>query len=228
MWETSHLLGVSKGLLSDRDQAWVNELRVRIPEWEGQCCWVVRLDGHHGLLRLYNFWTTKNILKMGKGMKTYQSFLSDFKLSPSSITFSNWPPFLSGWVFSLLSQALASAAKLGASLHGLSSVDRPFPLPLDFSCRWVYFCSFVERVVRLTAPTNASQVQVQCSQKDLGVSPATVCSTGWSLHYIYFGSHMSLKGSGFTCCFIQILNNCWWWKDCFVVTVIVRKLVTKK
>lgn len=135
---------------------------------------------------------------------------------------------LAGWVFSLLSHALVSAAELGASLHGLSSPDRPFPLPLHFSHQWVYFHSFVERVFRLTAPTSASQVHVQSGQKDLGVSPATICSAGWSLCYLYFGSRTSLKGSAFTCCFIQILSNCWWWKDCFVVTVIVRKFVTKK
>lgn len=126
------------------------------------------------------------------------------------------------------SHALASATKLSASLHGLSADHRPFPLSLDFSCQHVYFCSFVEHLVRLIAPTNTSQVQVQCGQKDLGVSPATVCSAAWSLRYFYFGSRMSLMGSGFTCCFIQILNNCWWWKDFFVVTVIVRKFVTKK
>lgn len=126
------------------------------------------------------------------------------------------------------SHALASAMKLSASLHGLSADHHPFPLSLDFSCQHVYFCSFVEHLVRLIAPTNTSQVQVQCGQKDLGVSPATVCSAAWSLRYFYFGSRMSLMGSGFTCCFIQILNNCWWWKDFFVVTVIVRKFVTKK
>ena len=158
MWETSHLLGASNDLLSEIGPKWTNSHRGSLRE--GHCCWVVRLDGHHGLLWLYNFWTTKNILKWVRQWKCIQAFylISSCLLHPSR-SLTGRPFFLADSSPScptLLCRLRSSAP----ACMGCPSVDGPFPLPLDFSCWQVYLCRFVQRVVRLTAPTNAPRAQV--------------------------------------------------------------------